>query len=149
MTARERFLVRAEGGPSAGDQVVEWAWPLPPFIAGPPGAVGVYSKVSESELPQIPGVVRGARYVWHPGGPGRTLPPALIAALDQVAARAEATLEVSVEAWRSIVEDCGPDLAPHAALNAWAQKPWEPLAVLTALVYALRRIDQLTGGATP
>lgn len=74
MAEAERFLIRMIGGPHPGTRILNdptppsvtetWTWPLPDELAGEGGA---YRKVSESQLPPMPGasrVLRGAQYHW-------------------------------------------------------------------------------------
>lgn len=76
----EPFAVSTHGGPVPGvrmflisqellDGINKVSWPLPETLNGPPGSLGFYSKVSESELKSQPSnssVVRGAVYEWIP-----------------------------------------------------------------------------------
>lgn len=71
----ERFLLRTEGGPCAGEtRVVNtqgegWEWPMPDVLEF--GEQGRYVKVTESELPpqeEGSGVLRGATYEWEAAG---------------------------------------------------------------------------------
>jgi hypothetical protein len=70
----ERFLIRTEDGPMAGEvrvantegDPVEWAWPLPDVLLY--DETGRYLKVSESELPpqeEDSRTLRGASYEWQ------------------------------------------------------------------------------------
>lgn len=70
---REPFLIRATGGPAAGDRVIRdgdlgLSWPLPEFLPAAAGDDGRYRKVGESVLPpQTEGshLVRGAEYEYE------------------------------------------------------------------------------------
>jgi hypothetical protein len=66
---KERFWVRLEGGPLAGDRLADnMTWPLPDVLPLPDGLGGRYVKVSESQLPpqdEESKVLRGARYAWR------------------------------------------------------------------------------------
>jgi hypothetical protein len=74
----ERYLLRTEGGPFAGETRVagdpdspSMTWPLPPVLEY--DRTGQYVKVRESDLPPMPdgsGVLRGATYEWRPAGDG-------------------------------------------------------------------------------
>ena len=79
----EKFIIETLGGPTAGrfgvldgvstydtpDGLLTVSWPLPGILSGPEGSLGVYEKVSESELKERPAnehIVRSASYEWRP-----------------------------------------------------------------------------------
>lgn len=74
----ERYLLRTEGGPFAGETRVandpdgpSMTWPLPPVLEY--DRTGQYVKVMESDLPPMPEestLLRGATYEWRPAGDG-------------------------------------------------------------------------------
>jgi hypothetical protein len=73
VTAPERFLLRAEGGPCDGEVCVAnsdgtgaWTWPLPDVLDY--DSTGRYVKTAEGSLPGWPGspyLLRGAAYQWE------------------------------------------------------------------------------------